>query len=185
MNPGQATTTAVGRLMFRVPLLAAVVVLGGCWSAPVATVEPTGEPRLIQRAIPVQSVQAAVVSSVDPGARTIGLRSRGMSQALTYRLGPKVSGLDDIRTGDVVRVTVAEELAVYVLRNGALPGHGPIVVDARVLVADPSYRLLKLQYSNGRSDTFKVPLGTRVEQMGAGDSVVIEPVAVLALRRAG
>lgn len=85
----------------------------------------------------------------------------------------------------MVRVTVAEELTVYVLRNGVLPGHGPIVVDARVLVADPSYRLLKLQYSNGRSDTFKVPLGTRVEQMGAGDSVVIEPVAVLALRRAG
>lgn len=172
-------------LQSRVPLVAAIIMLAGCWSAPIATVEPMGEPRLIQRAIPVQSVQAAVVSSVDPGARTIVLRSRGLPQALTYKLGPKVSGLDDIKAGDVVRVTVAEELAVYVLRNGALPGQGPMVVDARLLVVDPSYRLLKLQYPNGHNDTFKVPLGTRVEQMGAGDSVVIEPVAVLALRRRG
>jgi hypothetical protein len=44
---------------------------------------------------------------------------------------------------------------------------------------------LRLQYPDGRSETFKVPLGTRLEQMGAGDAVVIEPVAVLALRRTG
>lgn len=173
------------RLMSHVTLILALVVLGGCWSAPVATVEPTGEPGLIQRAIPVQSVQAAVVTSVDPGARMIALRSRGMAQPLTYKLGPRVSGLDGVKAGDVVRVTLAEELAVYVLRNGVLPGHGPIEVDARLLAVDPSYRLLKLQYPNGRNDTFKVPLGTRVGQMGTGDSVVIEPVAVLALRRRG
>ena len=168
------------------PLFAAAIALAGCWSAPVATVQPTGEPRLIQRAILIQSVQVwAVVSSVDRSAGTIVLRSRGSMHTSTYKLGPRVSNLDDIRAGDVVRATVTEELAVYVLRNGELPGQGPIAVDARVLAVDPSYRLLRLQYPNGQNDTLKVPLGTRLGEMGAGDSVVIEPVVVLALRRSG
>lgn len=184
MNPDQGTIAAPRHLIAHVPLCAAALALAGCWSAPVATVQPRGEPRLIQRAIPVQSVQeAAVVSSLDRSAGTIVLRTRGRAVASAYKLGPRVSDLDNIKAGDVVRATVAEELAVYVLRNGELPGQGPIAAAARVLAVDPSYRLLKLQYPDGRNETFKVPLGTQLQQMGAGDSIVIEPVAVLALRR--
>jgi len=66
-----------------------------------------------------------------------------------------------------------------------LAGCGALAVHARVLAVDPSYRLLKLQYTDGENETVKVPLGTRIEQMAAGDSVVIRPVDVIALRRKG
>jgi hypothetical protein len=163
------------------------LVLAGCWTAPVATVQPHGEARLIQGAISVTSVKdAAVVSAVDRSAGTIILRTAGKAETSIYKLGPKVSGLDDIRPGDVVKATVAEDLTIYVLHDGQLPdARGTVSVDARVLMVDPSYRLLTLQYPDGQKETFKVPLGTRLEQMEGGDSVVIRPVQVLALRRKG
>lgn len=177
------TIHALSRLIFRSPPAALALVLAGCWAAPVATVQPRGEPRLIQDAIDVTSVKdVAVVSSLDRTAGAILLSTQGRTETSRYKIGPKLSGLDDIKAGDVVRATVAEELAVYVLRDGQPPG---VVADARVLAVDPSYRLLKLQYPDGQNETFKVPMGTRLEQMGAGDSVVIRPLAVLALRRKG
>jgi hypothetical protein len=169
------------------PLFALALVLAGCWTAPVATVQPHGEARLIQCAIAVTSLKdIAVVSSVDRSAGTIILRTARKAETSTYKLGPKVSGLDDIRAGDVVRATVAEDLTIYVLRDGQLPdARGTVSVDARVLMVDPAYRLLTLQYPDGQKETFKVPLGTRLEQMEAGDSVVIRPLELLALRRKG
>jgi hypothetical protein len=135
----------------------------------------------------VKSVKdAAVVSSVDRTAGTIVLRTPGRAETSTYSVGPKVAGLADVKAGDVVRATVAEDLTIYLLSDGRLPDTaGTVSVDARVLAVDPSYRLLTLQYPDGRTETFKVPLGTRLEQMEAGDSVVVQPVAVLALRRKG
>jgi hypothetical protein len=177
----------LSRLISHPPLFAAALLLAGCWTAPVATVQPHGEARLIQGAISVTSVKdAAVVSSVDRSAGTIILRTAGKAETSIYKLGPKVSGLDDIRAGDVVQATVAEDLTIYVLHDGQLPdARGTVSVDARVLMVDPSYRLLTLQYPDGQKETFKVPLGTRLEQMEGGDSVVIRPVQVLALRRKG
>ena len=169
------------------PLFAVALVLAGCWTAPVATVQPHGEARLIQGAIAVKSVKdTAVVSSLDRSAGTIVLRGSGRPKTSTYKLAPKVSGLDVIKAGDVVRATVTEDLTIYVLHDGQLPDAGGTVsVDARVLMVDPSYRLLTLQYPDGQQETLKVPLGTRLEQMDAGDSVVIRPLEVLALRRKG
>ena len=168
------------------PLFALASVLAGCWTAPVATVQPNGEARLIQGGIGVQSVkEAAIVSSVDRNAGTIVLRTPGSAENSNYKVGPKVSSLDDITVGEVVQATVTEELTVYVLRDGQLPGAGAPAVHARVLAVDPSYRLLKLQYPDGENETIKVPLGTKLEQMEAGDSVVIRPVEVIALRRKG
>jgi hypothetical protein len=169
------------------PLFAAALLLTGCWTAPVATVQPHGEARLIQGAIAVKSVKdTAVVSSVERSAGTIVLRTSGRPETSTYKLGPKVSGLDGIRAGDVVQATVTEDLTIYALHDGQLPDAGGTVsVDARVLMVDPGYRLLTLQYPDGQKETFKVPLGTRLEQMEPGDSVVIQPLEVLALRRRG
>jgi hypothetical protein len=163
------------------------MILAGCWTAPVATVQPRGEPRLIQGAIAVQSVKnAAIVSSVDRTAGTIVLRTAARAEPSTYRVGLQVTNLDDIKAGEVVQATVADDLTVYLLRDGRAPGAvGTVAADARVLRVDPSYRLLTLQYPDGQNETFKVPLGTRLERMATGDSVVVRPVAVLALRRKG
>jgi hypothetical protein len=51
------------------------------------------------------------------------------------------------------------------------------------MVVDPSYRLLKVQYANGGTVTFKVRLDAQMHGVGAGDAVKIHPVEVIALHR--
>jgi hypothetical protein len=169
-------------------LIPTVLGLAGCWTAPRADVQPGGEPRLIQAGIPVTSVRdPAIVDSVDAATRTIVVRTPGAQQTSTYKVSAAVSNLGQFRFGDKVQATVAQELSVYVLRDGQLPGPGgkpqAITADARVLSVDTSYRLLTLQYPNGRNETFKVGLDTRLREMEAGNSVVIRPVEAVALRK--
>lgn len=165
--------------------VAAALAISGCWTAPVADVQPKGEPRLIQGGIAVESVKdPATVQSVDPGARTLVLTTR-QGTTCTCKADPQVN-LDRIKAGDTVRATVAEELTVYVLRDGQLPGAGgmrqTIASDARVLWVDPSYRLLMLRYPDGRDETLKVPLGVKLGEMEAGDDVVIRQLEVRSLQ---
>lgn len=51
--------------------------------------------------------------------------------------------------------------------------------EARVLVVDPSYRLLTVQYPSGRTETFKIRLRTRINDIEPGDAVTIHPVGVV------
>jgi hypothetical protein len=169
-------------------LLPAAVALSGCWTAPVADVQPKGEARLIQGAIGVESVKApAFVESIDRNAGTIALRIPGAPEASTYKVGSEVGNFGSVSRGDRVRATIKEELSVYVLRDGQAPGASgapeKIAADARVLSVDPSYRLLKVEYPNGENETFKVAVGTKLQEMEAGDAVVIRPLEAIALRR--
>ncbi|HEY6823980.1 MAG TPA: hypothetical protein VI195_06035, partial [Steroidobacteraceae bacterium] len=163
------TASILHRAMINPLSVAAALAVSGCWTAPVADVQPKGEPRLIQGGIAVESVKdPAIVHSVDPGARTLVLSTRP-GVASTYKAGAQVENLGRIKAGDTVRATVAEELTVYVLRDGQLPGpggmHQTIASDARVLWVDPSYRLLTLRYPDGRDETFKAPLGVKLGEM--------------------
>jgi hypothetical protein len=178
-TPNGATVTAL--------LFTTALALAGCWTAPIANVQPKGEPRLIQGAILVDSVrQRAVVESVDIGARTVVLANPDRSIKTAYRVGPRLSNLDRIKAGDKVQATIAEELTVYVLKNGQLPDAAGaprnIRANAKVLMVDPSYRLLTLQYPDGQNETFKVGLDVRLQQMEAGDDVVIRSVELKALQ---
>jgi hypothetical protein len=169
-------------------LLAAALALEGCWTAPVANVQPKGEARLIQSAISVESVKAAaIVESVDRNAGTIVVRIPGAPEPSTYKVGHEVENFSSIQLGNRVKATVKEELSVYVLRDGQAPGADgapeKIAADARVLSVDPSYRLLKVQYSNGGNETFKVAVGVKLNEMEAGDAVVIRPVEAVALQQ--
>ncbi len=182
MRSAALNTTMVGPL-----LLAAALALPGCWTAPVANVQPKGEARLIQGAIVVESVKPrAIVQSVDRSSDIIVLGNGGAAGTSTYKVGARVANISRIKPGDTVKATVAQELTVYVLRDGEAPGPNgapqKIAADARVLSVDPSYRLLTLQYANGQKETFKVGQQIRLDEMEAGDAVVIRPIEVLALR---
>lgn len=118
----------------------------------------------------------ARVESVDRGARIIGLRVAGVP--LFYGIGSHVRHWSDVQTGDEVRATLEEVLTVYVPSPREQAGSP----DAHVLVVDPSYRLLKLQYANGGTVTFKVALDTPMNGIAAGDAVRIHPVEVIGLR---
>jgi hypothetical protein len=159
-------------------LPAIALALTGCWTPPNANVQPNGEPRLIQSGISVESVKdPATVQALDSaqGTITLALPSGGTA---TYKVGPKVKHFDQVQAGDQVEATVTEELAVYLLADGKLPDGSTaesLGVNARVQQVDPSYRLLTLQYPNGQTDTVKPPIGTLMQQMAPGDSVVVRP----------
>jgi hypothetical protein len=169
--------------------LAALLALGGCWTAPVANVQPKGQPRLIQSGIVVESPKdAAIVQSVDTAARTISVSTSGGGTAITtYPVGPKVKDFDEIKSGDKVEPTLIEELTVYSLRDGKLPATNgsseTIASSAKVLSVDTSYRLLTVEYPNKEKETFKVSRDVKLDQMEAGDDVVIRPVQVVSLSR--
>jgi hypothetical protein len=157
--------------------IGAAVSLSGCWTAPSASIRPPGEPRVIAGGIEVEGLaDYAKVESVNRDARILGLSVAGVP--LFYGIGPRVRHWRDVQTGDEVRATLEEVLTVYV----PSPWEKDSSPDAHVLIVDPSYRLLKLQYANGGTATFKVALGARMNGIGAGDAVKIHPVEVIGLR---
>lgn len=171
----------------RVALItSAAVLLSGCWTAPSASVRPAGEPRVVAQGIEVDRVvDFAKVEAVDRATRTVALSVSGVPLP-AYKIGRSVRNWDDVRTADHVRATIEEVLTVYVAGtmdgntgNPAVRSRSP---DARVLVVDPSYRMLTVQYPDGRTDIFKVALHTRMNGIEAGDAVTIREAEVTALR---
>ena len=170
-------------------LLVAALVLPGCWSAPIARLQAKGPLGPAQGAIVLagESVKPpAVVQSVDLAARVITVRSPGEDRLISYKVGLKVSKLERLKIGAKVQATVAEELTVYVRRDGDLPSAGgtsdTVATDAQVLSIDPSYRLMTLHFPDGRDETVKVSLRGKFHEVETGDEVSIRPVEAIALR---
>ena len=177
--------TEAFRTMVLTLLPAASLTLAGCWTPPNANVQPKGRPGLIQDGVVVESVKdAATVLAIDAGTRSISLKLSNHN-TLTCKVGAKVEILGHIQVGDQVKATVSEELAVYVLENGRLPDGTTaetLGINAKVLLVDPSYRILTLQYPDGQIEALKPGLGTRMEQMSPGDSVVVRPREVTSVK---
>jgi hypothetical protein len=157
-------------------LVASVAVfLSGCWVPPSASVRPGGGPRVIAGGIVIERVaDPATVEGVDRAARTLALSMPGVGPS-TYRIGRGVLDWGHIRVGDRVRAKIREDLTVYVAPADES-------ADARVLLVDPSYRVLTVRYPSGRTEPFKVGLHTRMQGIEAGDSVTIRPLDVVELR---
>jgi hypothetical protein len=171
----------------RTALVAGVaMLLSGCWTAPSADVRPGGKPRVIENRIEVERIaDPATVESVDRAGRTLVLSGCGVP-LLACRAGRGARNWDDVRAGDRVRVTIREVLTVYVASRDARVAADARVRKlspaARVLGADPSYRLLTVQYLAGGTETFKIGLHTRMQGIEAGDSVAIRCVKAVRLR---
>jgi hypothetical protein len=182
MNAITSPNRTIATLLLPVFTLA----LAGCWTAPIANVRPNGEPRLIQGAIAVESVQdAATVQAIDRSWRGLVVKLSDGTTA-TWKAGSQVTNFEQLKVGDKVEATLSQKLTVYVLKNGQLPDAGgapeTIKADAKVLIVDPSYRLLTLQYPNGQAETFKVAIDAKLIQMEPGDDVVVRTVEAVAVR---
>ena len=104
-------------------LLPAITALAltGCWTPHNANVQPAGEPRLIQGGIPVDAVKNhATVEAIAAGQRRISLKLSD-GTLVSCPVGPQVKDLAQVQAGDKVKVTLAQELTVYVLKDGS-PG---------------------------------------------------------------
>jgi translation initiation factor IF-1 len=167
-------------IIVALPAIASLT-LTGCWTPPNANVQPKGEPRLIQSGIQAESAKIhATVQAVDASQRSISLKLADDS-VTTCKVSPQVKNFDKIQVGDKVKVTLAEELAVYVLKDGRLADE-TIAFNARVQSVDPSYRLLTLQYPDGKTAVFKVGLDAKILEMAPGDAVVVRVTEATAIR---
>jgi len=175
------STKSVAKCMARIAV--ATILLSGCWTAPNANLRPKGAPRVIEDSIEVETFMLPMrVESIDRVNRTVVVSSRGAAP-IQMRIAPDVRHWDDLRPGDQIRPKLKERLTVYVapqLESGS-KGVTGWSEDARVLLIDPSYRLLTVQYPNGGTDTFKVSLNTRLKDMEPGDSVAIELIEAVKL----
>jgi hypothetical protein len=159
------------------PIIA--IILTGCWTPPNANVQPVGKPGLIQGGIPVQVVQDGVtVVAMDAGQRTLTLKHRE-GTTKTFIVNPTVENFNQVKVGDQIRADVKAELSIYILENGRLTNPDgstrpkTINFNAKVLLVDPSYRLLTLQFTNGQKLTIKAGLDVQLERMAPGDDVVM------------
>jgi hypothetical protein len=162
----------------------ATILLSGCWTAPNANLRPQGPPRVIEDSIEVECLAPPMrIESIDRANRTIVVSGPG-PVPIVIKIAPGVRNWNDVRLGDQIRPRLMETLTVYVAPlsengSGAVTGWSS---DSRVLLVAPSYRLLEVQYPNGRTETFKVGLNTRLKDMGPGDSVAINTVEAVELR---
>ncbi len=182
-------------------LLPAALLLAGCWTNPYTIQPATGSPAFKGSMVFVDSHSAvATVASVDAASRQIVLHYTD-GTSTTNIAGPEIINFDKIKAGDVVKGTVAEEIGIFIIKNGPPPstdtgvliqgaakGANPagvmvttIDMNARVIMADRSYRMLTLKYANGQIKTFKVPLPYTLEHVAAGDDVVMRATQTIAL----
>ena len=159
------------RVVFNLLTAITALLLTGCWTPPNANIQPKGEARLIQSEVSVESVQEqATVQAVDASQRIIRLKLSDGS-LITCKVSQRVANFGQIQSSDKVKVTLAEELAVYVLKDGRLPITGgtdeAVNFNAKVQSVDPSYRLLTLQYSSGQTEILKTDLNAKLLEMQA------------------
>ena len=143
---------------------------------------------------------SATVASIDKASRRLTLLSSdGIKQ--TVKVGPEAINFDQIKVGDQLKVTVAEELVVYVAGKGETPSNaaaqvvalapkgakpGGIMADtiqvtAKVTAIDLEHRKATLQFEDGSSRTVAVRPDVDLAKRKVGDKVVIRTTEALAI----
>ena len=140
------------------------------------------------------SSTTANVVSVDHAKRLVVLK-RADGTIVTYKAAPGAFGFDDIKAGDAVKVSVAEEMAVFLGRNSVpagaadtaklrvrLPNRteafatevGVQVFTAKVTAINDWDDTATLQLPDGSTRTIKVGEGVNLADVSVGDRVSVQ-----------
>jgi hypothetical protein len=142
----------------------------------------------------------AKVTAIDTANRKVTLVTSD-GEKTTVKCGPEVINFDQIRVGDQLKVTVAEELAVYMAKEGAAPSDGAaalvalapkgakpggvvastVQVTAKVTAIDLKHHKATLQFADGTTRTVTVRDDVDLTKRRVGEEVVIRTTEVLAL----
>jgi len=144
----------------------------------------------------------ATVVSVDHAKRLVVLK-RADGSSVTYKAMPNALGFDDIKAGDVVKVSVAEELAVFLGKNsmpagaGAdtaklhvrLPGGtqavaaevGTLAFTAKITAIDDWNDAVTLQLPDGSSKRINVSESVNLADVSVGDTVSVQSTEAVVL----
>jgi hypothetical protein len=147
------------------------------------------------------STSTATVQSVNPADRTVVLLHPDGSSS-TYKCGPDVRNFDQIKVGDHVTATVAESLAIGLMKGGGMPTGmgsssatirsplgdkpGARMVDtvgfiAKVVGIDALNRQVTLQMPDGTNRTVKVGPDINLINVSPGDDVGVRVTRAVAI----
>jgi hypothetical protein len=148
----------------------------------------------------------ATVISVDHTKRLVVLK-RADGTSVTYKAAPNAFGFDDIKAGDLVKVSVAEELAVFLGKNRVpasakadtarlrvrLPSGtqavatevGVLVFTAKITAINDWSDSVTLQLADGTTKTINVSDAINLADFSVGDYVSVQSTeaAVLVLEK--
>jgi hypothetical protein len=189
-----------------------LLVFTSCSSTPKAeattTAAPQGESATMvsaQKGVPggtiVQTYKVtATVTAVDAGSRKVTLVTPDGKKTI-FKAGPEVENFAQIQVGDQVKATVAEQLVVFVRKNGEPPSDGEtaavaltplgakpgvmmantVEVTAKIEALDLDHRKATLRFPDGTSQTFSVRKDVDMTKGKIGDDVVIRTTEALAI----
>ena len=158
-----------------------------------------------QRGVPggviVQTYKITVtVTAVDAASRKVTLTMADGAKTIV-KAGPEVVNFDQIQVGDQVKATVAEQLVMFMRKNGepandgeaaavalapvgAKPGvvmANTVEVTGKVEAIDLAHRKATLRFPDGTSKTFKVRKDVDMTKGKIGDEVVFRTTEALAI----
>lgn len=184
--------SALTGLAFAVVALAPVQVAAGS-----ATVFVEGVPGGV---IVETSEVAAKVTAIDAGPRVVTLEDES-GRTFTARVGPDVVNFDRIVVGDMVRMSLTEELVVFVDGSGTEPSAsvnasvrtaakgekpGGVVAQTRQVTGtvtdiDEKNRKVTLDFGGGRIKSFPVRDDIDLSRHKAGDKVIFSYTETIAV----
>lgn len=156
--------------------------------------------------VTVANSTTATVISVDRTKRLVVLK-RADGTSVTYKATPNALGFDDIQAGDLVKVSTAEELAMFLGKNGVPPGTGAdtaklrvklpngtqavaaevgkLTFTAKITAIDDWLDTVTLQLPDGTKKTIKVSEYVNLADVSVGDTVSVQSTeaAVLVLEK--
>lgn len=142
----------------------------------------------------------ANVTAIDAAKRKVTLVTSEGNKT-TVKCGPDIINFDQIRVGDQLKVTVAEEVVAYVAEAGAPPTDGgatlvalapkgakpggivadTVQVTAKVIAIDLRAHKATLQFPDGSTRTVAVRPDVDLTKRHVGEEVVIRITEMLAL----
>ena len=143
---------------------------------------------------------SAKVTAIDTAKRTATLKGSD-GEAFTVKVGPEAVNFDQVRVGDMVNVTLTEELVVFLDEEGAAAPDGAaavvalapkgaqpggvvaetVQVTATVKAIDKANRTATLQFEDGSTQTFPVRDDIDLSQRKTGEKVVFQVTEMIAI----
>ena len=180
---------------------ATLLALTGCHTPPANPLETQSSPSLAGGRVVIQtSCEKAEVTDFVASKSEVALRSSAGTTS-RCKVAPQVANLSQIQVGEMVKATLSDAVAIYLVKNGPPPNAGVGVTitgpaeaepqrsvvlltkdsRAKVYSVDRSYRLIKLEYPDGTRTEYKVNLPDTLEDVAKGDEAIVrstEPLAI-------
>ncbi len=184
---------------------AALLAFTSCSSTPKSeteTMNAVSTPEGVRGGVVLDAMSAtATVQSINPADRTVVLKQAD-GTLTTYECGSEVRNFDQIKVGDQVTATVAESVAIGLMKGGGVPigaGTSSAVVraplgakpagkmvdtvgfTAKVMSVDTQNRKVTLQTVDGQTQTVKVGPDINLANINPGDDVGVRVTRAFAI----